>query len=342
MKVHQRLEFHFTRALARLPRTAQLAFAGGTPIVADGQALEPELQLLLAARRAIGSPGLCDVDPAEGRTRMERDCKVYGGPIAPVSVRNLVIESAAGRLRARHYAPAASRAPLIVYYHGGGFSLGSLDTHDAPCSLLCHEGGVNVLSIEYRLAPEHPFPAAFDDALAAFEWARAHASELGADAGRVAVAGDSSGGNLAAAVSLATAGRDGPSLQLLLYPAIDRSRPYASLHTFADGFLLTRRDIDTFSARYLDGTGAADSDPRLAPLNGPLPSGVAPALVVTATFDPLRDEGEAYVKHLRDAGVPTVHRRVAGLIHGFINLIGVSPASSAALIGIIREARRIL
>jgi acetyl esterase len=254
------------------------------------------------------------------------------------AVRDVEIDGAAGPLRARHYRPAdadaSARPPLLVFFHGGGFVVGDLETHDEPCRLLCRHAEVHVLSVDYRLAPEHPFPAAVDDALAAFRWAVAHAAQLGADGHRVAVGGDSAGGNLSA-VCAQLAARDGgaaPALQLLIYPATDLTDARApSGRLFADGFYLTENDRQWFTRQYFSGSHGHATDPRASPvLAGPL-SGLAPAVIVTAGFDPLRDEGEAYGLALREAGVPVVLVRVPELIHGFMNMTMIPAARDAML-----------
>jgi acetyl esterase len=249
-------------------------------------------------------------------------------------------------LRARHYAPSESGGPhpLLVYYHGGGFTYGDLDTHDGVCRILCRHAGVHILAVDYRLAPEHPFPAAVEDARAALRWAYANAGQLGADPGRIGVGGDSAGGNLAAVVSRLAA-RDGgpaPALQLLIYPATDFTSRHRSRELFGDGFLLTNAEMDWFETNYL-GTGRAQaSDPRASPLLAEDLSGLPPALVITAAFDPLRDEGEEYAKALRDAGSPATLRRFPGFVHGFIGAAGVSRTCRDALVEIAGATRAML
>jgi len=230
-------------------------------------------------------------------------------------------------------APEGSEAgaPLLVYYHGGGWTIGDLDTHDPVCRFLAAEAGVRVLSVEYRLAPEHPFPAAVDDAFAAFGWAAERAGELDIDPARIAVGGDSAGGNLAASVSLLA--RDGggprPAMQLLIYPVTDAVGG-ASRRLFAEGFLLTKADMDWFELHYLSG-GAAGEDPRISVLRAEDLSGLPPAYVATAGFDPLRDEAEDYAARLRAAGVPVALRRHPSLIHGFANMTAISRSARAAM-----------
>jgi acetyl esterase len=338
-----RLGTTLARALAALPERVQLALSGGAPVVRDGARLSPELQIILAvdAKRSV----LLTSDPATLRKQQRSATSIAGGrPVEVGDVRELTVEGAEGRLRARHYVPSRSvGAPLLVFFHGGGFVFGDLDTHDASCRMLCRHGSMHVLAIDYRLAPEHPFPAAVEDARAALRWAFAHAAELGADPTRIAVGGDSAGANLAAATAQLAA-RDGgpaPTCQMLIYPAVDRTRPYASLELFAEGFLLTRGSIAWFHEQYV-GSRAPLTDPRHAPLHAASFEGLAPALVVTAGFDPLRDEGEAYAAALVAAGVPTLMRRFEALTHGFFNMVGVSTDCRLAVVEIAGATRALL
>ncbi len=329
MKPRDRIARRTGPWLGRLPPRAQLRLSGRTPIVIDGQRLDPEVQLLLALRERIEPhvwDGTMTVERGREITREEAWIAAGPRPIEVAEVRDLV---AAGR-PARLYVPdEPGPRPLLVYFHGGGFVAGDLDTHDAPCRVLCRHGGARVLSIDYRLAPEHPFPAWVEDALAAYDWARAHAAELGADPARVAVGGDSAGGSLATVV--AQERRDAPpALQLLIYPSVDVTGPRRSHELFAEGFFLTSALIDWY-ARYFLPDGSDASDPRRSPLLAPDLSDLAPAIVITCGFDPLRDEGEDYAERLRQAGVPVLAHRFRGMFHGFINSGGVSPACRGAV-----------
>jgi acetyl esterase/lipase len=312
----------------------------------DGQTLEPEIQLSLSLLKRRGASPLETLPPAEAREAFRRQVAVSNGPPVPVgAVRDLLIDGAGGPLAARHYAPEEGRGPhpLVVFFHGGGFVLGDLDTHDAPCRLLCRHSGAHVLSVDYRLAPEHPFPAAIEDGRAALLWATSHAAELDADPSRVAVAGDSAGGNVAA-VAAWQASRDGgpaPVLQVLLYPATDVMEQHSRSRVLFGGFLLTRELMEWFAAQYV--AGADPADPRLSILYAEHLSEVAPAFVVTAGFDPLRDQGEAYAEALRTAGVvPVALRRFSALVHGFCNAIGISRASREAMIEAAGGTRTLL
>jgi acetyl esterase len=346
LTLRQRLEFRAARGISLIPPRWQVRLSGRPPVTIDGQTLEPEIQLLLAAIERRGRPPYEQMSLDEGRAEMRRGAIVAGGhPPALAAVNELTVAGAAGPLAARQYLPfrASEPQPLIVFFHGGGFVQGGLDSHDVPCRLLAKHSGARVLSVDYRLAPEHPFPAAVEDACAALRWAFEHAPQLGADADRIAVAGDSAGGNLAAVAAAAEPqAADGrrPRLQILIYPATDFASRARSHDLFEQGFLLIREDMDWFSANYV---GDADKhDPRLSVLRAPDPEGSVPALITTAGFDPLRDEGEAYAARLRAAGVPVVLRRFPGLIHGFFNLTGISRSSRDAVIEIAGAARAML
>jgi acetyl esterase len=314
------------KLIPRLPDGAKRLLAGGRAITIDGNTLDPSLQMLLAAQKATGINGLVVADDpvatrvsnnALTRTLDERDIRVAG--IRPVS-----IPGPAGTIAARHYRPPAGGqpAPLVVFLHGGGWVFGDLDSHDSACRLICRDAGVHVLAVDYRLAPEHPAPAAVDDAYAAYRWAREHAAELGADPRRVAVAGDSAGGNLTAVVCRLArdAGDPMPSLQWLIYPVTDQRGQARSRSLLGDGFLLTKHDMDWFTDSYLRDSGLDRTDPIVSPLLADDLSGLPPALVITAGFDPLRDEGEQYAVKLREAGVTVDHRVMTSMIHAFLNL----------------------
>jgi acetyl esterase len=337
-----KLRFRLARRLAGLPPRWQVRLSGGRPIVRDGLTLDPQMQMLLALRNRVVTVPLTELAPADARERVRRESAATAGPRIPVgAVTDITVDGAEGPLPARHYSPG-EEAPLLVYLHGGGFVICNIDTHDQVCRLLCRYAGVHVVSVDYRLAPEHKFPAAVDDARAALRWAFAHAAELGADPARIAVGGDSAGGNLAA-VTAQDAARDGgpaPVFQLLIYPTVDRGRPYPSRDLFAEGFFLTRAEMNWFDAQY--GHGENREDPRRAPLRATDLSGLAPALIVTAGFDPLRDEGEAYAAALEAAGTPVTLRRVPSMIHGFINMGDISSSARRATIEIAEEFSALL
>lgn len=254
------------RALPLVPDRAKRILIGRRAVTIDGQVLDPTLQIMLAARKAMGLQNLTDGDrPVVVRDNIRQTVAPFNrNPITGPVVAELTISGAESPIAARHYrSQRVGRAPLLVYYHGGGFVFCDLDTHDRLCRLICRDAGVQVLSVAYRLAPEHPAPAGLQDGYAAYRWAFSHADELDADPGKVCVGGDSAGGNMAAVVAH-QARDDGiaPALQLLLYLATDFGGETASRKLFAQGFLLTAKDIGLLWAYYLDGSGIDVADPR--------------------------------------------------------------------------------
>jgi acetyl esterase len=350
-----RAQYLAARLLSRLPARAQVALAGGSAVVVDGQTLEPQIQLVRAVRSRRHRYGYCEPTPEAGRARLRHETRAFGGPRTAVgAVRDLTVERdrAGGGdapLRLRHYRPSArDDGTLVVYLHGGGCVVGDLDTHDEPCRILCRHAAVHVLAADYRRAPEHPFPAMLEDARLALRWARDNAAALGAEPSRVALGGDSAGGT-ATAVLTQEAARDGgappPLAQLLVYPATDAVTPRPSHSLFGAGYFLDTTDREDFARHYLGRTGVAPDDPRVSPLLAPDLrdlGGLPPALVVTAGFDVLRDEGEAYANALRVAGAEVQSYRLPGLVHGFVNMTGVSPAARAAAIAIARDFRALI
>ena len=331
----ERVQAGVLRAAMNLPATVQRRLIGPA-VVREGEALQPETQLMLELQRASGEPRVEDQPLAEARTLLVRQARAVGGLVGVGEVRELRVAGDVGELDARLYVPHAllddeRPSGLLVFFHGGGFLYGNLDTHDAPCRFLAERAGVRVLSVDYRLAPEHRFPAAHDDALAVYLWAVGHAADLGVDPARIGVGGDSAGGNLAAstALTLAEAGV-GCAFQLLVYPMTDARGQSASRKDYADGFFLSTRFSDNADKALLN-DDAERLDPRLSVvLRTSLPARLAPAFVVTAGFDPLRDEGEAYAAQLAAHGVEVLHVRHPGLIHGFFNTVGCGQASRAA------------
>lgn len=346
--LRERAEYRIARAMSLLPDRAQVRLSGKPPVRHGGQTLHPEIQLTLALLERRGDPTVEKLPPPQGRALTRRQAQVFAGPMVEVGpVRELTVPGPAGPLPARHYAPAELGAegpqPLLVFLAGGGFVIGDLETHDVVCRILCKHAGVHVLAVEYRKAPEDPFPAAVDDAVAAVLWAMEHAAELGADPDRVAVGGDSAGGNLAAVACQQIRTDDGPepAAQLLIYPTVEAGRTTGSIADFADGYFLTGEQMNWFSRQYV-GEDFDPDDPRISPLRNPDLGGLPPAVVVTAGFDPLRDEGEDYARALRRAGVPVVMRRFDGLIHGFINMTTLGRASHDALVEMAGSLRAVL
>ncbi|HEX7322845.1 MAG TPA: alpha/beta hydrolase [Mycobacterium sp.] len=326
-----------------IPTRVKRLMAGGRSVTIDGNTLDPTLQVTLAAQRAMGINGLAaddDVDAA--RTRMRETISALPVPGIHVAVADISVPGPAGRITARHYHPdGGADRPLLVFYHGGGWVIGDLETHDAVCRLTCRDADVAVLSVDYRLAPEHPAPAAVDDAYAAYLWAHSNAAELGAIPGRVAVGGDSAGGNLAAVVALLARdkGDPAPVLQWLIYPVTDCTAQTRSRTLFADGFLLTKHDMDWFADQYVGRSELDPTDRRVSPLLADDLSGLPPALIAVAGFDPLRDEGQRYAAALRAAGNVVDLRTMRSLIHGFMSLSplgGDSAIATTALISALR------
>ena len=318
----ERAEAAICVALAKLPLRLQ-RLIGGTPIRLDGLELHPTSQLLVKLERLAGISPIESLAAPEARSQTLRQAQLLTGRKLPLPrVEDMTIPGPAGELAARLYAPAPSPASggLLVYYHGGGHVIGDLDTHDSACRFLAANAGVGVLAVGYRLGPEDRYPAAVDDSVAALRWASENAERLGFDPARIAVGGDSAGGNLAAVVAIAAKLGDAPSpaFQLLIYPVCDYVEKRRSYDTFHDGFLLTAPEMDWFRDNYLPDRDAAH-EWRASPLRAPDHSGLPPAYVLTAGFDPLRDEGEEYARTLAAAGVPTALRRHDGLLHSFVN-----------------------
>ena len=324
------------RGLSALPPRAQQLLGGPRPVRIDGQQLDPEIQLTLRLLKLSGRSAFEDLPVAEARAEIRREAAVYSGQTIPVElVDEVEVPGPGGPMPARLYSHARlpSPAPLLVYLHGGGWVVGDLDTHDQPCRFLAQHAGVRVLSVDYRLAPEHPFPAAVDDSVAAVRHAIDEAARFGADPARVAVGGDSAGGNLAAAAArlLVVNGGPVPAFQLLIYPVTDLTRKRESYRLFSEGFFLTERQMDWYRDHYLPDEADA-ADPRASPILATNLAGLPPAHVVTAGFDVLRDEGEDYAGLLRDAGVKVTTMREPGLIHGFTHGAETGRAPRAAML----------
>jgi acetyl esterase len=352
LTTRQRLEGRMVRLLSGLPGSWLLKVIGETPIMHESQVLDPHTQFILAARRRRPSLLLTEPNPIEARQRFRREIQAVAigsgaRPTRVQSVRHLTIDGGDVPLPARLYSPLSSDAsvakPLLVYLHGGGFVLGDLESHDEPCRLLCHHGDMHVLHVAYRLAPEHPFPAAADDADHALAWAQEHAAHLGADERKVCIGGDSAGGTLATAAALRAAERGrAPAAQLLMYPATDHTPGISSRERFADGFLLTAADMTAFTTLYFGSSTPPTEDLRACPLRAPDLSRAPATLITTAGFDPLRGEGDAYADALRRAGVMVHVRCMTGLVHGYLHMTTVSPAAHSAVTETARLFRSLL
>lgn len=294
--------------------------------------LHPDSARVLAMVRTAGLPPYHRMSAAEARAEHERRAPALDlDPVALPRVENFALPGPAGPLPARLYATRrhATADPLVLFLHGGGHTLGSIDSYDRVCRRLCAAVDAPLVSLGYRLAPEHRFPAAVEDAYAALAWLSEHAGELGCDPRRIAVAGDSAGGNLAAVLCLLARehGLAMPRHQLLVYPAVAADLDHPSHARFGNDHLLTRESIDWFQDNYL-GDASLRRDWRFAPLLASDHSGLAPATVMVASHDPLRDEGIAYARRLRRAGTPTRLVIARGMLHAFWNLGGaIGPAS---------------
>jgi acetyl esterase len=293
--------------------------------------LDPQIQEVLAGMLAAPGPPVHEIPIEQARAidKLESEELCGSGPEV-AEVRDLVVPSAGGEIPVRVYRPEGDGPrPIVVWLHGGGWALGSIDTFDAPMRALTNAAQAIVVSVGYRLAPEHPFPAAVQDALAAVRWAAARGSELGGDPGRLAVGGDSAGGNLAAVVARRLRGKLDLRLQVLIYPVTDGGVNMPSFREFGERYGLTAAAMRRFWEIYLDGMDS--SDPDASPLRAPDLAGVPPAYVLTAERDVLRDEGEAYAAALEAAGVPVTLKRWPGTIHGFFRWLAVTDAAGEAI-----------
>jgi acetyl esterase len=305
--------------------------------------VDPQIQALID--RGTGVPATHTLPVAEARRLYEARVAVMAPPAAVAAATERSMEGPGGPIRLRIYTPRGRGPfPLMVFFHGSGFVLCSLDTHDGICRNLAAGIGCVVVSVDYRLAPEHKFPAGPDDCLAATRWAAVHAAELGADASRIIVAGDSAGGNMAAVTALRVRDEGGPALsgQMLLYPVTDYHTPETpSYEENAEGYGLTRDTMKWFWAHYL-GNAAEAEHPYASPLRAANLAGLPAAFVLSAEYDPLRDEAERYGERLRAAGVAAEITRRAGMNHGFMFWVGLVGGADAAMADACAWARRVL
>ena len=319
------------RSILRLPKPVIRRLAGA-PVEIDGKTLDPEMQLLLRLQRIEG-PAVETLPIRKGRANVVSAAKVVGGDLPIGAVTDRTIDGPGGPLTLRFYTPRGltGDAPALVFFHGGAWIYGGLESHDALCRFLAEEAQVRVIAVDYRLAPEAPFPAGFDDAWAAWKWVAEHAKGIAVDPTRIAVGGDSAGGCFAALVAQHAVGDEGikPAFQLLIYPVTDFLNASERPEAYADGFYLTKAYMDLGEESYLLGD-EDKADPRLSPLHQDV-AGVAPAHVVTAGFDLLLDEGKAYADKLRAAGVPVEYVCEEGLIHSFANMVAVGTSAPRAM-----------
>lgn len=295
--------------------------------------LDPQVQILLEQMAALNAPALHTQTPAAVREGMKMQLAMFGSPQPIAHIENHTIPVVSGEIPIRIYTPEGNGPfPVLVFFHGGGWVIGDLDTHDGVCRSLANKITCAVVSVDYRLAPEHKFPIAPEDCYAATQWVAANAAQFHGDASRLALGGDSAGGNLTAVVAQMARDRGGPPLvfQLLIYPGTDFRMNTPSIEENAEGYFLTKQDMIWFTNHYLN-----NEEDKLNPLASPLLAkdlhGLPPALVITAEYDPLRDEGERYGQRLKEAGVPTTISRYDGMIHGFFSMEAILDKSKLAV-----------
>lgn len=298
--------------------------------------LDPLLKAFLDQMAAQPVPKMWEMEPPAAREAMVALMQAAGPKDVPIGkVSNFAIPGPAGEIPARAYTPVAAGGeplPTLVFFHGGGFVIGSIETHDGLCRMLANDSACRVISVEYRMAPEHKFPAAVEDAFAAVSWIEKNAANLGVDANRLAVGGDSAGGNLAAVVTQMARDAGAPKLafQMLLFPVTEIEADMVSRREFAEGYFLEGRTIEWFFDHYFE-AGADTSDTKASPLLAEKFTGLSPAYIMVAGFDPLHDEGVAYAEKLRDAGVAVTLDDYSDMVHDFIYLQAVLPQAAEAL-----------
>jgi acetyl esterase/lipase len=329
------------KAILALPAPILRALSGGAAVYLGGRTLDPRLQFIASQGRA--APPLSSLAPEVARLHTAAGFRhMRGAPEPGVSITPVQVPGGDGVMHARAYRPdvLGLDAPLLIFAHQGGGVIGDLDTTENFCALFAATAGWPVVSIDYRLAPEHRFPAALEDMLAACRWGREAATSFGAAPGRIAVGGDSIGGNLAASAcqALRRAGEDQPVLQLLIYPALDAAGEQPSMTLYGQSWPLTAADMGWFMGHYL-GPEHSPEDPRLSPLRETDLAGLAPAVIACAGFDPLLDQGEAYARGLIAAGGQAVYRCYDSLAHAFTAFIDIVPAARAACRQIAELAR---
>jgi acetyl esterase/lipase len=333
----------FVRTLLRLPSSWLVALSGGVPVTIEGRTLDPRLQFLGAM--ASRQPSLATLDPAAARVAAAEGLALLDGEVArDIEIDPLSISVDGRAIRARTYKPRLPNrlVPTLVYFHMGGCVIGDLETCHVFCSQIALRAGCLVVSIDYRLAPEHKYPAAVDDALAAFRWVRENARSLGGNPNIVAVGGDSAGGGLSAMIAqeLKRANEKPPVLQLLIYPAVDWLSQTASMKAFGESYPLTTPVMDYFRNHYFTTPETEAKEMKASPGLCTDLSGLPPALIYTAGHDPLVDQGRDYAEALKIAGVPVLYRCFDHLAHAFTAMSGAVPAARSAIFEIIADLRR--
>lgn len=333
------------KLMMKLPKGMLVKMAGGRPLELGGRTMDPHFQFI--AHGAAKQPPMSSLTPQEGRAASAAGLAMFSAPLpAGVTSEDSKIELADRNIPIRIYRPAGQdpNIPLMVFYHFGGGVIGDLDTCHAFCGMLASICKGPVVSVDYRLAPEHKWPAGLDDAIAAYEWGLKHAEDFGAPPGQAAIGGDSMGGNFSAIVAqeMKRDHKPQPVLQLLIYPAVVAFSDLPSMHVYGETYPLSKDTMDWFMAQYIP-EGADPEDVRISPINESNLEGLAPAIVITAGFDPLVDQGKAYADRLNDAGVDAEYRCYDSLAHGFTAFMGVSPAAEKAcreIAAMVRAALR--
>ena len=335
------------RVLMGLPLWLMRLLAGRR-VVVDGQVLDTETQWMLRIQKIMREPAAETLPMPEARAAIRRQSRLVGGSQPVGLVRDLMIPGAEDEIPARLYVPHSQVAtpapsPLLFFVHGGGMMYGDLDSHDAICRFLAERADVRVISIDYRLAPEHRFPAAVDDCWASFQWVSEYAEQLGVDPERIAVGGDSAGGYLSAVTAIRAAEAGLPvRYQLLIYPVTNMADKSDSRRIFGEGFFLTTAFMDLAETSYLHDHHDR-RDPKISVyFHDKFPPDLAPAFVATAGFDPLRDEGEAYARLLAEHGLKVELKRYPGFIHGFANIVGAGRSNRAAVAEMAVRLKRAL
>ncbi|OYQ27648.1 esterase [Sandarakinorhabdus cyanobacteriorum] len=306
--------------------------------------VRPDVANILAMLAAQPGPKLSEISPAEGRAMMQGMGQLMERPIGEMAMADLAIPGPAGSIPARLYTPENAGSAVVVFYHGGGWVIGDLGVYDSVCAEIARQLGLRVVSVDYRLAPEAVFPAATEDCIAATRWVAGSPAELGGAVSGIIPAGDSAGGNLAAAVTSELVGTlPVPILaQWLIYPATDMTATEGSMVEFAEGYLLTKDSMDWFHAHFMKGSEGKLLHPWASPLHAETLAGLPPALVFTCGLDPLRDQGRAYAARLIEHGVRTIYREAAGQIHGCITLRAGIPSAQDDLTACITDLKLLL
>lgn len=336
------LQATIAKTLLKLPPNWLVRLSGGKPVEIGGRTMDPHFQFL--SHGAKNQPPMSSLSAEDGQAASKAGLAMFQAPREPgVETEDVSIKSPEGHfIRARLYKPADqdASAPMMAYFHMGGGVIGDLETCDAFCSILAAVVKAPIVSVDYRLAPEHPFPAGLNDCICAYEWALKNAERYGAPAGQASIGGDSMGGNFSAIIAqeMRRDAKPAPSLQLLLYPATDIGAATPSRTTYGETYPLSTETMDWFMGHYIP-DGVDVNDVRISPAQETDLTGLPPAIVCTAGFDPLVDEGEVYAKRLDEAGVDVQFKCFDSLAHGFTAFTAVSPAADAACHQIARMVR---